>query len=326
MSLNFLCLATFYVFPLMSAATDSPIVESVESIFEQLQKNLGKGGSTSEDINGLLQQFNDVQIQNDLLKKEIISLKKEITSLQTQRTPWNTNKRTGDTRDSTEVSFNCSPFNQQSLIYTMYITDQDNKSLIPQPLRLDATKLSAGPINEENLFKASLEVEEHLLKIIQKNPQFVERVMYVGLTEGTLQNRFRGHWTDYQDPVKKNSLSKVIQIERALESLFNVKVSYLIANVPKNYLDYFECLVSDIFLAQEKGGSARIGTRDAWEKYLTYKNSPERKDYLSEKKLIDVVKNIAIDLFNRKINFTPRCAQEEPINPEPNLAVPTLVF
>lgn len=315
--LIFQWLSVFYVPYLMGSATDNPEITLVESIYETLHDNLQNGGSTTNDINGLLRQLDEVQKENAQLKKEVQSLNEKICTLELQRTPWNPKKRIKNGYDEEKpVSFNASPFDVPSLIYTMYVTDPDNNSLIPHFLRVDATKLDVGPITEKNLFQATLEVEEHLLKIISKNPAFVRRTIYVGLTKGTLNERFKAHLSDSRDEVKKSSSNKVIHIERALKLLFNVKVSNLIYRIPEAFLEHFECLVADIFLAQEKG-SARIATRAAWEKYLNYKNSPERVLYLTDKGLIDVVKNIANEEFRRKINYSPIEIEEAAQVPTP---------
>jgi hypothetical protein len=314
MSLYFKCLTLFCMFSHASFVmeTDPELLLMEEVLKDLVEDEQSPKGPDLKKVSERLKKYDEKQQKIDKLEEEIVVLKRQISLLELNKEEWRPNKKRSSPHDDFEhtppkgfqkkTCFNCSPSDVQNVIYMMYVAGEDNKSMISIPLRVDASKLDVGPITDANLFDALLETEVRLLQIILANSEVVNRTIYVGLTRGKLQARFKRHLLDTQDDIKKISSSKGIHIERALDALFNVKVSYLIDNIPEAYLKIFECLVSHLFLAQENGGSAVIATRVAWEKFAEYKTYAKRLYVLQKNRLADIVYLIALELFERKFD------------------------
>lgn len=300
---------TLCLMPAIAIAMESAPKKSsaAAEIVSQLRAQQAQGGSTDKEIKELREKFNSLKTKYSLLKLENQNLKGKISSINAIApipVPVSISPLVEPQKKRQKVvekpCFNCSPSPVKSVVYLMYTTFEDNASLIAKSDRIDASNLKVGPMNEQNLNAALLEMELKILNLIDRS--MVSRVIYVGLTKNALEDRFDGHFRDvFDDEIKEFSSNKVIHIRRALDVSLNVKVSHLVENIPEEYLNLVEALVSYLFLAQENGGSARIANRAAWGRFLEYYHSPERHQDLKTHRLESKILDIAKQLLSAKL-------------------------
>lgn len=288
-------------------------------IIKQLREHQSRDGSTVEEIEGLKEQFRVLDAKYKEIKIERIGLKRRL-SLVDPAYALDSPKRVKSDNDvlpitpvkaplltlCPEPELICSPMKPQKdegkgLVYMIYVTGQDRASLIEESARINASNLDVGGMAWDNLDKALLEIELKLLNLIDRS--LVSRVVYVGQTARDIQTRIGEHVKDLDHKTRQYSSNKVRQINRLLKEHLNVKASYIVADIPRDFIDIVEALVSYIFLVQEFGGSARIANTEAWRHFDTYFKSSLRKKALANKNLDEKLSKIAHELLNSKLGL-----------------------
>ena len=135
-------------------------------------------------------------------------------------------------------------------------------------------------ILDEQLFEIMGIIEKKMMDIVFDKPNILMAVKYVGLAKD-MEHRFRGHHFDLNDELKKTKSRKTKCHTETLKNS-DIKMSYLINNVPVAYHKIFEALVSTVFPVQIFHASAVIADKAAWNFIVRYKTSDERKKYVKK--------------------------------------------
>jgi hypothetical protein len=191
------------------------------------------------------------------------------------------------------------------VIYAMLAVEDGDKEKIAREYRIDVNvllkELKLKEITKNNLNEVLLAVEINFRNLIRKQSQYMGRVIYAGQSKNEITERIETHLKEVKS--QKNIHTNKLQIiNEAAVAGYDIRISYLIENIPIEYLDVFEVLVGAIFKVQIFGGSAQIGNKSAWEQYKKYLKWKTRIETLEEKGLLNVVEETSKELITQQFH------------------------
>lgn len=276
----------------------------IEELVEKLKNDIQQISLTSEENN---KYIIDSLPDNDLPKPIEIEIEKAKS-----------------VEESDKHGFYLSPFSKdkENCIY-LHIAEINDKFQIPQEDRINFKdvykKITTQKFNceksitEEQLFQIMAYIEKHIMNIVFNEPQLLMSSKYVGLAK-SMDHRFQHHKYDLKKELKIIQSRKAKCHNQTLKDA-SIRMSYLINFIPSKYHKFFESLVATIFPVQLFHASASIGDKNSWNIIMKYKESDERKQYVTDAdidKLKSLVDEIAENINNINLNETRKPRGKEP--------------
>lgn len=173
----------------------------------------------------------------------------------------------------------------KNVIYLMLAQDTQTTYRLLKNQQIDWLNLSST--SAVPLFSRLLVLEITLRKMLVKNPNLMRAALYVGQAKD-LVSRASGHKRELLNPVKQIQTTKGRWLKATLKK-YSVEMSYLVKNIPPEYLNVVECLVGHLFAVQDFKGSAKLGNTKSWEQIIKYFSWPQRLDTLEKLNLLHEV-------------------------------------
>lgn len=196
---------------------------------------------------------------------------------------------------------------RKNVVYVQFKYENGDTSFIPKKeKRLYFSKLV--PANKkitDKIFRgAMLKIEKKIRKWIQKNPDFFNKALYVGLAENS-SHRALGHRQNLADIKEGETASlyekskKVKSIKDAWNEGSDVHMSEIVHEIPQKYLPVVEVLVGELLDARSKGNTL-LGNKEAYDRVKLYFESSRRIKALKKAGL----ERVCEDLKEKKIAQT----------------------
>lgn len=202
-----------------------------------------------------------------------------------------------------------SPSRKKNVIYCHFAIDHYWDNYVPKNDRIDVREvlkelnINARELGEKEKIHAVLLNVELKLRALFQDEGLVRSIIYAGLAED-FKHRSRGHGGDVVHANHKKIASKKVQFEQGhLADGSNLRMSYLIENIPKAYLEVFECLMAKLTFAFDFGASAKIGDKPSWKKIKEYWATNARIEAIKKSEFGFRIEELRTELRKQVIGF-----------------------
>lgn len=187
---------------------------------------------------------------------------------------------------------------RERAVYVHFACKDNDFSFIPQHAdRVDfETLFSDDDFKDEDLNSALLKAEIKIMQWIEKDIEFYNKALYVGLAKNA-SHRSSGHKSDCSK-IDENEDISYIEASKKLDWIsgvwndgYDVRMSCLIYQIPEEYLPVVEILMGELLNIRAKGNTL-LGNDEAYKRFNAYFASAARKQRLKKENLHGICENL----------------------------------